>query len=118
VVAFVVGSLILIDTDVPGFGLSIPLILTVAVSSALLLVFLVGMAIESRRRPVVSGAEELITATGHAVAAFRGEGLVRLHGEIWSARSRVPVAADQAVQVTGREGLTLLVEPSGLQEET
>lgn len=118
VVAFVVGSLILIDTDVPGFGLSIPLILTVAVSSALLLVFLVGMAIESRRRPVVSGAEELITATGHAVAAFRGEGLVRLHGEIWSARSRVPVAADQAVQVTGREGLTLLVEPLGVRAET
>jgi membrane-bound serine protease (ClpP class) len=111
VVAFVVGSLILIDTDVPGFGLSIPLILTVAVTSALLLVFIVGMAIESRRRPVVSGAEALLTATGHAVGAFEGEGRVHLHGEIWTARSDVPLAADQAVRVIGREGLTLLVEP-------
>ena len=111
VAAFVVGSLVLIDTDVPGFGLSIPLILTFAVSSAMLLVFVVGMAIESRRRPVVSGAEQLLAATGYAPAAFEGEGSVRLHGEIWTARSQVPVAAGQAVRVTGRDGLTLLVEP-------
>jgi membrane-bound serine protease (ClpP class) len=117
VVAFVVGSLILIDTDAPGFGLSIPLILTVSVSSALFLVFVVGMAIKSRRRPVVSGAEELMTATGYAVAAFQGEGRVHLHGEVWSARSRMPVAAGQAVQVSGREGLTLLVEPANLHEK-
>ncbi|MEA3273986.1 MAG: nodulation protein NfeD [Pseudomonadota bacterium] len=118
VVAFVVGSLILIDTEAPGFGLSIPLILTFAVSSAVLLVFVVGMAIESRRRPVVSGAEELLQATGHAVAAFHGDGSVRLHGEIWSARSEVPVAAGQAVKVTGRDGLVLLVTPTTNQKET
>jgi membrane-bound serine protease (ClpP class) len=117
VVAFVVGSLILIDTDVPGFGLSIPLILTVALSSAFLLVFLVGMAIESRRRPVVSGAEQLLASTGQAVVAFQGEGRVRLHGEIWTARSRDPVAAGQSVQVIGRDGLTLLVEPLTNQKE-
>ena len=60
VVAFVLGSLILIDTEVPGFGISIPLILTLAVTSAVLLVFVIGMAVQARRRPVVSGAEELI----------------------------------------------------------
>jgi len=117
-VAFVVGSLVLIDTDAPGFGLSIPLILTVAVTSAVLLVLVVGMAIQSHRRPVVSGAEQLLSATGHAVGAFRGEGSVRLHGEIWTARSQVPVAAGQAVRVTGREGLTLLVEPMPIQKVT
>jgi membrane-bound serine protease (ClpP class) len=117
VVAFVVGSLILIDTDAPGFGLSIPLILTFAVASALLLVFVVGMAVRSRRRPVVSGAEELLDATGHAVAAFQGEGRVHLHGEVWAAHSRSPVAAGQAVRVSGREGLTLLVEPITKDEE-
>lgn len=118
VAAFVVGSLIMIDTDAPGFGLSIPLILTFAVASALLLVFAVGMAIEARRRPVATGAEELLTATGHALAAFEGEGRVLLHGEIWTARSQVPVAADQSVQVVGRDGLTLLVEPVALEKVT
>ncbi len=118
VAAFVVGSLILIDTEAPGFGLSIPLIFTLALTSVLLLVFMVGMAIRSRRRPVVSGAEELSTATGHAVAAFQGEGRVRLHGEIWAARSQVPVAAEQAVNVIGRDGLTLMVEPETQEKET
>jgi membrane-bound serine protease (ClpP class) len=117
VVAFVVGSLILMDTNAPGFGLSIPLVLTVAVISALLVVLVVGMAIESRRRPVVSGAEQLLTSTARAVAPFRGEGRVRLHGEIWAARSREPVvAAGQAVRIIGRDGLTLLVEPLTVQE--
>jgi membrane-bound serine protease (ClpP class) len=119
VVAFVVGSLILIDTDAPGFGLSIPLILTIAVISALLVVLVVGMAIESRRRPVVSGAEQLLASTARAVAPFRGEGRVLLHGEIWAARSREPVvAAGQAVRIIGRDGLTLLVEPMTVQEVT
>jgi membrane-bound serine protease (ClpP class) len=117
VVAFVVGSLVLIDTDAPGFGLSIPLILTVAVASAVLLVVVVGMAIEARRRPVVSGAEQLLAGTGQAIAPFEKEGRVRLHGEIWTARSRIPVAAGQLVRVTGRDGLTLTVEPITKQKE-
>jgi membrane-bound serine protease (ClpP class) len=118
VVSFVVGSLILVDTDAPGFGLSIPLILTVAVTSAVLLVFVVGMAVRSRRRPVVSGAEQLLTTMGYAPTAFEGEGRVRLHGEIWTARSQAPVAAGQTVRVIGRDGLTLLVEPMTSQEIT
>lgn len=117
-IAFVVGSLVLIDTNAPGFGLSIPLVLALAVISAVLLVFVVGMAVRARRRPVVSGAEQLLAATGYAQAAFQGEGRVRLHGEIWTARSRVPVAAGQAVRVTGRNGLVLSVEPLDNREET
>ena len=62
IAAFVVGSLILVDTDVPGFGLSIPLVLTFAFTSALLLVVIIGIAIRSRRRAVVSGSEQLIGA--------------------------------------------------------
>jgi membrane-bound serine protease (ClpP class) len=112
VVSFVLGSLILIDTEVPGFGLSIPLILTFAVASAVLLVFVIGMAIQARRRPVVSGAEELMGARGLAVSGFPGPGSVRLHGEIWSARSPVAIAPGQPVRVTGREGLVLLVAPA------
>lgn len=80
VIAFVFGSLILIDTDQPGYGISLPLILTVAVASAILLATVVGMALESRRRPVVSGSEEMLGATGEAVADFSEEGEVRVHG--------------------------------------
>jgi membrane-bound serine protease (ClpP class) len=111
-VSFVVGSLILLDTDAPGYGLSIPLILTFAAASALLLIFVVGMLIRARRRPVVSGAEELLDAEGLAISGFPGPGSVRLHGEVWSARSEVPIAAGQRVKVIGRDGLVLLVFPT------
>ncbi|MGD8912724.1 MAG: nodulation protein NfeD, partial [Candidatus Thiodiazotropha sp.] len=59
VIAFTIGSLILVDTDQPGFGISLPLVLVVAVSSAFILVFVIGMAIKSRRSPIVSGREEM-----------------------------------------------------------
>jgi len=109
VAAFVIGSVILIDTDAPGFGIALPLIVAVAVSSALLILLIIGMALKARARPVVSGAEELIGATGQVVDAFEAEGLVRVHGEVWSARADGRLERNDRVRVTGREGLTLLV---------
>jgi membrane-bound serine protease (ClpP class) len=115
VVAFVFGSLILIDTELPGYGISLPLILTLAVASALLLVLVVGMALESRRRPVVSGREELLDATGFALDDFSGQGQVRVHGEVWSAITDQPLKRNQKLQVTGRDGLVLKV--TAVEEE-
>jgi membrane-bound serine protease (ClpP class) len=111
VAAFVLGSLILVDTDAPGFGLSIPLILTFAVTSAVLLFFIIGLALKSYRRPVVSGGEELLGAVGQAVSGFPGRGSVHLHGEVWTAHSDVSIAPGTTIEVTGRDGLTLLVKP-------
>ncbi|WP_455201513.1 NfeD family protein, partial [Kaarinaea lacus] len=111
VIAFVIGSIILMDTDVPGFGVSLPLIGTFAlVSSALFTVVLV-MALKARRRPVVSGQEELIGATAEVVNNFSGEGFVHLHGENWSAYTTTPLRKGQSVRVTKLDGLTLWVEP-------
>jgi membrane-bound serine protease (ClpP class) len=109
--AFVVGSLILIDTDVPGYGISIPLIIGLALSSALLFFFVIGMALKARRQPVASGAEELIGAVGEAIGGFPDQGRVHLHGEIWSARSDRGIAPGTPIRVLGRDGLTLVVEP-------
>jgi membrane-bound serine protease (ClpP class) len=111
VIAFTIGSLILIDTDQAGFGISLPLILVVAVSSAFLMVFVIGMAIKSRNRPVVSGREEMLTSEGVVVEDFTGEGNIRIHGEIWRAHSEYPLEKDQLVEITGRQGLVLMVTP-------
>ncbi len=116
VIAFVVGSLILIDTDLPGYGISLPLVLTLAVASAFLLVVMVGMALKSHRRPVVSGREEMLGAKGYAVERFSDEGTVHVHGEIWQARTDHPVDMHQPVRVIGREGLVLLVTPTDGEE--
>jgi membrane-bound serine protease (ClpP class) len=60
---------------------------------------------------VVSGGEELVGALGQAISGFPGEGSVHLHGEVWTARSDVSIAPGTTVEVTGRDGLTLLVKP-------
>jgi membrane-bound serine protease (ClpP class) len=69
------------------------------------------VAVKSRRRPVVSGREELAGGAGEVLADFSGEGWARVHGETWRVRSAVPLTSGQRVRVTGIDGLTLDVEP-------
>lgn len=118
VTSFVIGSIILIDTDVPGFGIDISVIATFAVSSVVLLVFVVGMALKARKRPVVSGIEELIGSEALVMEDFEQLGKVNIHSENWSAHSEIPLHKGQHVKVIGIDGLTLQVEPvSTLKQE-
>ncbi len=110
-IAFVVGSIFLMDTDVPGFGIDISVIVTFTVISALLFIVVIGMAIKARRRPVVSGLEELVGGVATVLDDFDREGRVSIHSETWRARSDVPLHKGQQVRVSGIEGLTLRVEP-------
>jgi len=111
VVAFVIGSVIMMDTEAPGFGIDLSVILTFAISSALVFIMLVGMAVKSRRRPVVSGSEQLIGANGYALDDFDNDGMVFVHSESWQAKTIEPLHKDQRIRVTGLKGLTLNVEP-------
>jgi membrane-bound serine protease (ClpP class) len=111
VIAFVAGSVLLLDTEVPGFGISWWLIGSVALVSALFFLSVVTLALKARRRRIVSGEEELIGARGVTLEAFQYEGRIRIHSEDWNARSSVPLKSGQPVRVTGRNGLTLLIEP-------
>jgi len=117
VIAFVIGSVILIDTDSPGFSIALPLILSLAIVSAGIIFLVMSMAIRSRNRPVVSGAEQMVGSTGEALDAFIGQGSVRVHGEVWSARTDNPVETGQRIRVTGIQGLILEVTPDAAKEE-
>ena len=111
VIAFIIGSIILMDTSVPGFGIDISVIITFALISALIFTIVIGVAIRARRRPVVSGVEELIGGQATVMNDFKREGLVTIHSELWQARSNVPLHKGQQVRVTAMSGLTLQVEP-------
>lgn len=111
VIAFVIGSVILMDTDVPGYGIDLSVIVTFTVISVLMFVLIIGMAIKSRRRPVVSGIEELTNGYATVVADFDQQGWVLIHSEKWQAVSRSPLQQGQQVRVTSVDGLTLHVEP-------
>ena len=111
IAAFIFGSVILIDSDIPGFGVSLPLIITIAASGALVLLGIVWFAVRSRDRPVVSGQEEMVGAHAEALHDFDIRGQIWVHGERWTARTSTPVTTGQALEVVRVEGLTLHVRP-------
>ena len=111
IISLVIGSIILIDTDVPGFMVSRPLIGALALVSSLGLMGIIGIALKARLRPVVSGREQLIGASGTALTDVYHEGEVFVHSERWSAVSDSPLHKGQTVEVTSIDGLTLKVRP-------
>ena len=114
-VAFVLGSILLIDdeTTLPGFDIPYALIGGVAAASAAFLIFVLGMLAKSRKRAVVTGREQMIGAAGEALEDFAAEGWARVRGEQWRVRSGAPVRRGQKLRVTGMKGLILDVVPEG-----
>jgi membrane-bound serine protease (ClpP class) len=111
VVAFVIGSIILMETDNPAFQISIWLIISFAVLSAAIVILVLGMILKLRRRQVTSGQEELVGMNGEVLEDFDGTGQIRVHSEIWRARSAVPLKRGDAIRVEKVDGLTLWVTP-------
>lgn len=109
-VAFVIGSVILIDTeDVPGFEIPLGLIGGLAAASAGFLIFVLGMVVRGRKRPVVSGREEMIGAVGEVLEDCEREGWARVHSENWRIRAPGALRRGERVRVTGMDGLVLEV---------
>ena len=112
VAAFVIGSIILMDTDLPGYQVSIPIIAGVATASGALALITIGAAVRARQASVVSGAEAMIGTEGEALDDFEREGRVRAAGEVWQARSREPLEKGARVTVAAVEGVRLEVKPT------
>ena len=110
-IAFVVGSLILFDTDVPGMNVGRPLIGAFATMGGLVIAGIVYLASRSMRRPVATGTQGMIGESAEVVADFTGKGKVRYGGELWNARSDAALRAGDLARIVRVEGLTLWVEP-------
>ncbi len=111
IAAFVFGAIMMFDSGIPGFGISLTFVIALAIIAALLLIWLVTFVLRLRRRGAVSGKDSIIGGIGTAMAPFSGEGKIWLEGEAWTARSKVAISKDQEVVVTDLVGLTLEVEP-------
>ncbi|WP_019560941.1 MULTISPECIES: nodulation protein NfeD [Caldimonas] len=117
IVAFVLGAVILIDTEVPGFGIPLGLIAAMAVLSAAVVIGLTAMAVRSRQRAVVSGDATVIGQQARVLEVGVDEAWVEVAGERWRARSHTKLHTGQTVLVHGRDGLVLHVRPvAPLQE--
>ena len=111
IVAFIFGGIIMFDSGIPGFGISISFLVGFALISGVFLLWMVSYLVKLRRRGAVTGIENIVGGTGTAIDSFAGAGRVWLEGAPWSAFSRVPIEKDQQVVVTAVDGLTLEVEP-------
>lgn len=111
VIAFVLGSVMLIETDVPGYEIPWTLIGGVATVSGAFFLVVIGMTVKARRRPVVTGKEELIGARGEITEQVDGLWWARVLSEIWKVRSQAQLHPGQRVRVVRIDGLVLEVEP-------
>jgi membrane-bound serine protease (ClpP class) len=115
-IAFVLGSIMLIDddTELPGFEIPYALIGGLAVASAGFLVMLLGMFARQRRAAIVSGREFIIGARAEALEDFDGEGWAQVQGERWKVRTGAArVRRGQRLRVTAVNGLVLDAVPEG-----
>ncbi|MFO1431237.1 MAG: nodulation protein NfeD [Candidatus Competibacteraceae bacterium] len=115
--AFIAGSLLLWDETGPGFELPVGIVLGFALASTVLFIGLGNMLLRQRRRPVVTGAEELLGAGAVALEDFSGTGRVWVHSESWQAHSDRPLRKGERVRVTGRKGLVLQVQSLNKEEK-
>ncbi len=110
VLAVVFGSIILMDTDVPGFTVNTGLIVAMGLTSALVFFAVIYLAARSHRNPRVSGTESLVGRQAESIADFQdGRGRVHIEGEDWSARSEDEIGRGDSVKVVAVDGLTLHV---------
>ena len=112
IVAFVIGSIVLIDSDVPGYRIPWQLIVGVTAASVGLLLVVLNFAMRARHRPVVSGPEQMLGKTGEVLTDTDGGVFARIHGEVWKVRANAPLGRGQMVRVVGIDGLVLAVEPA------
>lgn len=110
--AFAFGSVILIDTEAPGFGVPLGLVAGVTLAALAFTVWVTGALLRFRRTAAAGGGDSLLGEQAVAQDDFTGSGWVRVHGESWRALCAVPVRGGQVLRITGRDGLTLSVEPA------
>lgn len=111
IIAMLLGSVMLIKTDVEFLQISWSVILPVVALAATVTFFMVGMGMKALRRPAATGREELLGMVGIVKTALTPQGQVAVHGELWQAISDLPLQPGDEAQVTGIEGLRLSVKP-------
>jgi len=111
IIAFVIGSIMLFNTGVPGYAVNLGVIGGIAFGGAAVLTLVLRLVARSRRTREFNGDTQLTSATGellHAISAG-GEGWARIAGEEWRVRSEMALPAGARVRVMGRDGLLLRV---------
>lgn len=110
-VAFVMGSVILYDTELPEYQISKAIIAAFALIGVALVAWIATNLAAVRNRPQVTGKHALIGMEGVCVQASPNGGwLIRVHGELWQAHAKQTLVPGQVIVVRDVQGLVLRVE--------
>lgn len=108
--AFVLGSVFLMDSDVPGYDVNLGLIVGISLAMGLLMAVTFYMLYRSRNARVATGEEGTLDGQiGEVVEFANGRGWMRLNGERWQIHSNDTLAAGQRARVVAHDGFTLQV---------
>ncbi|MFQ5887539.1 MAG: nodulation protein NfeD [Candidatus Hydrothermarchaeales archaeon] len=112
ILSFIIGSMMLINAEKePYVRISLGIIISTAILTALFFVFAIGLTIKTQRKKPATGAEGMIGLMGTAKTDLDPEGSIFVHGELWSAKAAHGIIAKSSrIKVVGVEGLTLIVE--------
>lgn len=113
IASMLLGAMFLIRSPLTPGGVSFGVALAATLPFAFLTVFLMRLVLKSRRWKTATGKEEMIGEEGVVTTALTvsGEGMIRVHGELWGAISKQNIPAGAKVRVLRVDGLKLEVEP-------
>ncbi|MDT8399188.1 MAG: nodulation protein NfeD [Pseudomonadales bacterium] len=109
IVAFSMGAIMLVDTELDMYRVSLPLVAAIAIFAALVLGITLRMFMKLRRKATVSGIQTFVGMAGESVSDFDVEGMVRVQGELWQARTQTPLHRGEKIKVLAVDGLHLVV---------
>jgi membrane-bound serine protease (ClpP class) len=114
VVSLFLGSVMLFRSgrDWGISGLSWSVIISAVVITSLFFLFIIGLGLKAQRAKPITGLEGMIGKLGETITELNPTGRVRVHGEIWNAKTLTGIIqAGEKIKVTAVQNLTLQVEP-------
>lgn len=111
IIAFITGSVMLLDTTAPGFSIAWSLILVMSIVTLGFFFLMLILAVRSSQRPIVTGREALIGSEGEVLEYYPDYVMVRIQGEIWNAQCETKLHIGQKIRVSKISNLVLTVEP-------
>lgn len=111
IVAFITGSILLLDINQPGYQIAWSLIAIMTVFTIFFFAILISLAIRASRKKIITGSEALIGSEGEITKQIDHIYLMKLHGETWQAECETSLSPGQKVRVLKLSGLILTVQP-------
>jgi membrane-bound serine protease (ClpP class) len=110
----ILGGIMLVDSPAGFTGVSLQVLIPIAVATGGITFFLVSRIVKTFRRGVQTGSEEMVGKMAHAVDDFAQDheqwiGTIQTHGELWNAVASTAITKGQSVEILSRDGLSLTI---------